>query len=177
MRSLFLIIIFVAIRLLIILLAILLGYYLVRKVVEPYVLHPNCLTDTNSCAYLTLWKYENSFIAQAFPSGLFMWFNGTRLYVYGEDHGTCSDPNYESVNVITISGTNQRAVYHRLNYECITTATQVIQYYTGILKVNPVTIYIRGSSNLPAVSLNVFDIFQRLVDDGIVSINNIKSGN
>jgi hypothetical protein len=124
---------------------------------------------------MTIYKYNNSFIAQVFPSELFMWFNGTRLYVYGQAPGECDDKvNYEPVDVINISGTDSNAVYIRQNYECITKAAAVIQYYISVLKAEPVTIYIRGSSKTQTAFLNVFDLFQRLVDEGIVSVTNIK---
>lgn len=173
--SVFLIFIFVVIRITIIALAVLLGYKFGKSIIEPQILRPECLTDTNNCASLAIHKYKNSFIAQVFPSGIFIWFNGTRLYVYGSAPGVCElKDQFEPADVIDITGTNDNAIYSRQNYQCISKAATIINYYETVLNVKPITIYIRGSSPTKAANLNVFDIFQRLVDEGIISINNIK---
>lgn len=176
--SLFLIFIFTTVRILVLILAIILGYYFVNKIIEPHVLKPECLTDTNSCASMTIWKYKNSFVAQVFPSELYIFFNGARLYVYGQAPGTCTETSesneYVPVDVITINGTDDNPIYSRQNYECINNVESVVNYYTRVLNVSPITIYIRGSLDTKSANLNVFDLFQRLVDEKIISVNNIK---
>lgn len=172
-RLMLLTIAFVLVRIGIIALALLFGYLLASKIVEPYALKPVCLTDTNSCAYLVLYKLDNSFFAQVFPSGLYMWLNGSRLYVYGQAPGTCSDTkHYEVVDRIDITGTDEDTIYTRQNPECITRSSAIETYYIQ-QGVKPQTIYIRGISPTQTANLNVFEIFQRLIDLGYVSVANL----
>lgn len=166
---------FFVVRLLVIVLALYVAYIVTKRVIEPYVLRPTCLTNTNSCAYITMYKYHNSFVGQAFPSGIWLWFNGKKLYVYGQAPGICEHSDYyDPVDVIEVSGTNLETVYSRKNYECITKITDVVTYYQAVLKaVDPVTVYIRSGAVSDSININVFDIFEQLINQGIISVENI----
>ena len=170
--SVFPILAFIVVRVGVMALALAFGYLLVSRVVEPYALKPACLTDTNSCAYMILYKIDNSFFAQVFPSGLYLWLNGSRLYVYGQAPGTCIDTvNYEVVDRIDITGTNEDPIFTRQNAECVTRSTGIRAYYAG--KVQPQTIYLRGASPTQTANLNVFELMMRLIELGYVSVPNL----
>jgi len=165
--------IFIFTRTLFLILALTLAYLFVTKIIKPKVLYPNCLTDTNACAYLNIYKYKNSFLAQVFPSEIWIWFNGHQLYVYGQTPIFCTNKNdYEPANVIQITGTNLDIKYQMMKYECITKLRGVMDYYISSLNVEPSVVYLR--SDKAGNNMNVFDIFTQLVNSKIVSVENIR---
>lgn len=162
------IIIFIAARLLVIILALFLAYLFAQRVIEPYVFRPNCLTQTNSCVSATVYKYKNSFLAQIFPSEIWVWFNGKVLYVYGQAPGNCTNQEtFEVVDAIQISKNPQGKIeYRRGNYECIVKVDAVFNYYKNTLKSSPQTVYFRTDKSNP----NIITLFSKFIQDGIVTI-------
>jgi hypothetical protein len=121
---------------------------------------------------MVMYKLENSFFAQVFPSGLYLFLNGSCLYVYGQAPGSCTDSdNYEVVDRIDITGTNDSPIFTRQNYECVTKATAIQAWYAHQTK--PQTIYLRGSSPTQTANLNVFELMMRLIDFGYISVANL----
>jgi len=166
---------FVVTRLGIVFVGLIIAYFFISRIVNPYVLKPTCLTDTNSCAYMIIYKWKNSFFAQVFPSGLYIWLNGSRLYVYGQspNGAQCTNnTNYEVADRIDISGTNQSPIFTRQNYQCITRSGSIEAYYKK--QVQPQTIYLRGISPTQTVNLNVFELMSRLIDMGYISVSNLS---
>jgi hypothetical protein len=163
-------IIFVIVRIIVIFIAIYIAYYFVNKIINPYILAPNCLTNTNSCTYLKLQKYKNSFLALVMPSEIWIWFNGATLYIFNESPGFC-EGNYEPVDNIRIVQNNGVTQYQRGNYQCIIQLPQIATYYTNILKSEIQTIYIKADISNP----NIISIFSQLIDKGIISVNNISA--
>lgn len=166
---------FIITRLGIIIVGLSIAYFFISRVVNPYILKPTCLTDTNSCVYMTIYKWKNSFFAQVFPSGLYLWLNGSRLYVYGQapNGAQCTNnTNYEVADRIDISGTNQSPIFTRQNYSCITRSSAIEAYYRK--QVDPQTIYLRGVSPTQTANLNVFELITRLADMGYISVPNLS---
>jgi hypothetical protein len=165
---------FILVRLGIVIVGLAIAYLFISRIVNPYILKPACLTETNSCAYMVIYKLKNSFFAQVFPSGIYLWLNGSRLYVYGQapNGAQCTNnSNYEVADRIDISGTNQSPIFTRQNYSCITKSSAIEAYYGK--RTSPQTIYLRGISPTQTANLNVFELVTRLIDMGYISVPNL----
>lgn len=161
------------VRLIIIIIALLLAYFFVTKFISSKIFEPLCLVNSNSCAQLTIYKYKNSFVGIVIKNGIYIWFDGKQLYVYGQAPGECTDQSdYEPVDVFQITGSNKNTTYTRGNYQCITKINNIINYYIAILKVSPKNIYLKIKKQTG--NYNIFDIFESLIEQGIVSVDNIQ---
>jgi len=148
---------FVVTRLIVLLTAAFLGYITATKLVSPVILKPMCLVDSNSCTRVDLYAYKNSFIGTIYPSGIVLWYNGAKLYIYGQAPGMCSKG--QAVDVLDV----QNNKFIRNNYECITDSDSVFNYYQNILKVNKTSIYLQNVSN-------ALEVFQQIVDEKIIIV-------
>lgn len=135
---------YIIIRLLILGLAVFLSYILVQKVINPKVFKKTCLTSTDKCLFMDIYKYKNSFLAQIYPSALWVWFNGGNIYIYGEAPGDCQDRvNYEPVFSITPDFSGDDPIYTFNPNECITKLDTVKDYYETQYKVKKERIYFK----------------------------------
>jgi hypothetical protein len=103
-------------------------------------------------------------IAHAIPTGYWIWYNGTYVYVFGEPAGKlCSqDSNYEPAYVID-PGKNEL-----LGYECVMHLDDIMTYYTD-----------QGAEkryvfkHIPKEewdSFNVYDMMNVLIDNDVIYI-------
>lgn len=116
---------FITTRVLVILLGILTGYVLYNSFVKPKVLEPLCLVGTNGCVRIGYYQHENSALAHMRNTGIWIWFNGYKAYVYGQPVGQiCNDPDkYEAAYAInTRSGLKE-------GYECVKSLSELLNYY------------------------------------------------
>jgi hypothetical protein len=119
------------------------GYLIVNQIIQPD-LNKLCLTDTNGCFYLKMYKYKNSFIAQESTTGLWIWFNGLYLYVYGIAPGNCRQKqNYEPVFKMEIDTSKGFPQFFTDRIQCVTKREQVLDYYKTVYKVKEQIVYIR----------------------------------
>jgi hypothetical protein len=147
-------------------LAIFIGYLFVSKYIEPTIFYENCLTDTNNCSVTEMYRYNNTFIAHEQISDLWFWYNGKNLYIYGQAAGTCTDPNYEVVNVCSLSIQNSTIQFNFLPNECVTKIDQILSDYKKQFNVQQEIFYTRKSQNVE----NIFSIVQQLYDNNIFKI-------
>lgn len=158
-------IIFIISRVVIVALAIYLAYLLVVKVIQPKFLDKNCITNTNDCFYMDIWKYENSFVAEIYPTSLFIWFNGQNLYIYGIAPGVCQDKdNYEPVFSFAVDTSKGYPVFTSNPNLCIEKLDQILNYYQNNLKAEKKRIYLQADSP----TNNVFDILNLLYNKKII---------
>lgn len=140
-----------AIRIAVIIVAVCTAIVLYSYVINPYVLQPLCLINSNSCARMSYYKYNNSALAKMDNSGLWLWFNGDRAYVYGQPVGQlCSDPStYEAAYAInTQNGLKE-------GYTCVKTLSSVIDFYKSkgvalehlVVKADPKTFDVYSALN------------------------------
>jgi hypothetical protein len=157
---------YIILRVAILIMAIAVAYYLVTSVITPNILEPTCLINTDGCLYLDIYKYKNSFLAQFFPSALWIWFDGMNVYVYGYAPGTCQDSkNYEPVFSITPDFTQNPPQYTLNPNMCLTKLNQVKDYYENNLKVNKNRIFYHSEK----VFMNVYDLITLLHKKKIIS--------
>ena len=159
-------------RILLVILAIWLAYYLVTKYIQPKVLEPNCLTNTNGCLNVNLWKDKNSFLAQILPMNQFAWFDGSLIYIYNQSPGTCENPDqYSPVVVIKPTLSQGVLTFQRKPDECIPNVATVSKSYVNIpaLKDNNISLYYRSKGGV----LSMIDVFQQLANDGYISTSGI----
>lgn len=116
---------FVVIRLFVIVLAIATGIVLFSYVFRPYVLVPTCLVDTVSCVRVGYYSFKNSALAHMRNTGIWIWYNGFKAFVYGQIVGElCKDKEKFSpaYAINTTTGLKE-------GYECITPLETLISYY------------------------------------------------
>lgn len=158
-------IIFLITRIIIVVIALVLAYLLVSKVIQPKFLDKNCITNTNNCFYLDIWKYKNSFVAEIYPTSLYIWFNGQNLYIYGIAPGVCQDKeNYEPVFSFTVDTSKGYPVYTANPNICVEKLTNILDYYKNNLNSDKKRIYLQAESP----TNNVFDILNLLYNKKII---------
>lgn len=96
------VIVYFLLRLIVIGLGLFLAYLIVQKLIEPDVLDAMCITNAQSCINLKMWRWQNTFLAQEAVSQVWFWFNGSRLYLWGQASGTC-DTGYVPATMFPIS--------------------------------------------------------------------------
>lgn len=159
-------IIYIVIRILIASIALFLAYYLVSNLIKPKVLDELCLTNANNCFYLDIYKYENSFVAQESTTGLWMWYNGSSLYVYGIAPGDCKNPDeFEPVFKIQVDTSSGKPQYISDIIECASRLDTVISYYKTQFKVNKQRIYFKTENNF----YTVYDIFNMMFEKKFIA--------
>jgi hypothetical protein len=88
-------------RLIVIGLGLFLAYTLVQLLIKPDVLDEMCITNAQSCINLKMWRWQNTFLAQEAVSQVWFWYNGSRLYIWGQASGTC-DTGYVPATMFPI---------------------------------------------------------------------------
>lgn len=123
-----------------------LGYLFYKYVVRTTILEPNCLIDTNTCVKIAYWSYGDSVLFHMEPSGYWVWYNGTDLYLYDsisnsesctqslsdcEDGQNCRNvtfsPAYKIPKVPFVYSTE--STYENV---CIENVDQLIEYYESL---------------------------------------------
>ena len=148
-------------RTFVILLAIATAYVIYRGIIDPHILNPLCLTDSNNCVQLSYYKYNNSILVNMQPTGFWVWYNGNKAFLYGQNTGNvCNDPNFETAYVIDKSGVTN-------GYECINKLDLVKNYYSS--RGEQQFVYIRTETNVN--NFNVYDVLNYFNDKNIIKIN------
>jgi hypothetical protein len=119
---------------------------------------------------MNIYQYENTFVAQEKISQVWFWFNGTRLYIYGQAPGECQDSNYQPVNVFTIQKDSTGEVgFTPYANECVSKLETVVDYYKNTLKCDLGTIYIK-KYDTSSYQTNLYEIVKAMLDNNIFQI-------
>lgn len=156
---------YILLRLIIAAAAIFVSYIVVTKVVEPKFLRKNCLTESNKCYYIDVYKYKNSFVAQESTTGLWFWFNGLNLYVYGIAPGVCREAEYEPVFKITIDTSTGQPQFTSDEIECATKLTEVIDWYTNVQSIKSRRFYFYSENQF----FTIYDIIRTMFDKKLMA--------
>jgi hypothetical protein len=100
--------------------------YVIRQYwINPKVLTPVCLIDSDRCVRLEYFRRKNTALVYVFPSNWVLWFNGEKFYVYqvGNTGRTCTDPNFQPA--FEIRPRNRKVD----EYTCIRNLKSVQEYY------------------------------------------------
>jgi len=153
---------YIVIRITVIIIAICTAYVLYQYVVKPLILEPLCLVNSNSCVRMTYYAFENSALIQIQNTGLWVWFNGDRAFVYGQPVGQiCKDPQkYQAAySINTRTGLKE-------GYKCVVTLQEVLNFYKSK--------GVRSSNLIKKANYNSFDIYAmlNLLDsEGIINLS------
>ena len=150
-----------ATRIFVILLGILTAIVVYWYLVQPYILEPLCLVNSNSCARIGYYRYNNSALMEMKNSGLYVWYNGDKAFVYGQPVGQICDKNYEAAYAVnTHTGLKE-------GYACVMLLKDVIKFYTdkGIKMENTVV----------KANVEEFDVYALLNYASSIGIINLQS--
>ena len=152
------------VRIWVIILAVVVAYVIYQKIVEPKILQPYCLINTNTCLRIRYRRYKNSVLVHMQPTGFWVWFDGKDVLIYGEPTGRlCMDDKYDTVYVYDVS------VNKVIGYRCAKKISEVQQFYDS--KKAPVEyLYQRHFKS----NFDVYDLINFLADRGIINLNIAK---
>lgn len=150
------------IRIMLLVLGAYIGYLIVNYFITPSILYPRCFTDTNDCSQINLYLYQNTFLAQEKISQVWFWYNGFKLYVYGQAPEICKT-DYQAVNVFTISKQGNTLTFTPFPNECISEIDTIVDYYSNLTTFK--TFYVRRRD---ASEINtIFNIINDMYLNGI----------
>lgn len=146
-------------RILLVILAFCTGVVLCYYIIKPYILEPLCLVNSNSCAKITYYKYNNSVLMKMGASGTWIWYNGDRIYVYGQPVGQICEKPYEAA--YTINPQNGL----KEGFKCVKSLTDVLNFYKNN-KVKETTLLKRADVN----NFDVYAAMSLLNNEGIINL-------
>lgn len=152
-------------RFLVLFLAALTAFALYGYVVDPFILRPLCLTDTNGCIRLGYYSYKNSVLIHVRRTGIWVWFNGFRIFVFGQPVGRiCENPDkYEAAYAINAeTGVKE-------GYECVQSLQSLIDFYTK----NSSMEFVHTRVNDPN-TFNVYDVINLMSSKKIINLPSIN---
>lgn len=144
-------------RLLVIIVAILSAYIFYVFIVKPFFLVKTCLIDTDMCLRLEYFRYKDTVLLHAQPTGYWVWFDGKNIMIYGEPTGRVCDTTSEPVYMYDTKANKISG------YACVKTLTEVQKFYKNI---KPEFIYVHD----PDINYNVYDLINMLVKRKIISL-------
>ena len=163
-------ILFIIFRLSAVILGLYIGYLIVQKILQPNVLDEMCLTKTENCSQMEAYRWENTIIAKEEVSQIWFWYNGDKLYVYGQAAGTCPDQNeikYSPVSVFSMSRDETGQVnFSQLQNECIPNVQNIIDLYRNEKKAEKTNLFLYRSD--PNQINSIFSIVKNLLDNNII---------
>lgn len=163
-------ILFIIFRLSAVILGLYIGYLIVQKILQPNVLDEMCLTKTENCSQMEAYRWENTIIAKEEVSQIWFWYNGDKLYVYGQAAGTCPDQNeikYSPVSVFSMSRDDTGQVnFSQLQNECIPNVQNIIDLYRNEKKAEKTNLFLYRSD--PNQINSIFSIVKNLLDNNII---------
>lgn len=144
----------------IIIIAILTGFCMYSYILRPLMLEPMCLINTNSCLRLGYYKYNNSALMNMGNNGIWLWFNGSDIYIYGQNVGQlCEDPSkYQTAYKI------EGSTGIKKGYECVMTLENVLSFYKK--KNVPLQYVVKKIDNFN--TFNVYDVMNIMQNEKII---------
>jgi hypothetical protein len=153
---------YIAIRFAVILVAICTAFFVYKYIVKPLILEPLCLVNSNSCVRMTYYAFENSALVQMQNTGLWVWFNGDRAFVYGQPVGQiCKEPDkYQAAySINTRTGLKE-------GYRCVVTLKEVLDFYKSK--------GVKSNNLIKKANYTSFDIYamlNMLDSEGIINLS------
>ena len=154
-----------AIRIWVIVVALFTALVFVVFILKPLVFEPMCLLNSNSCLEIEYWTLQNSVIAHAIPTGYWIWFNGSNVYVFGEPTGQICPPENQKFEPAYVVDLQKNEI---LGYECVMHIEDILTYYQE-----------QGSEkryvfeHIPKEewdTFNIYDMINVLVDHNVIYI-------
>jgi hypothetical protein len=159
------------------LLAVVIGFYIGYLLAIRFkpVLGQLCLSNTDDCMTIQLYRYKNTFLARDDVSQIWFWYNGENLFVYGQVPGICTtvnDQQYYPVNVFKMGFDNDKKLvtFSTLPNRCIDSTSSLINYYKNNLKIPLESFIIKRSST--TASTTVYQIVQALYNAKVFTFAN-----
>jgi hypothetical protein len=123
------------------------------------------LVNSNACARLAYYSYNNSALVHVRNTDTWLWFNGDKAFVYGQPVGQiCKDPKKYSpaYSINTKTGLQE-------GYKCVLSLDEVVKFYTdkGVKMEYLVT---KATKNF-----DVYSALNFLDDKGVIDLK--SSGN
>jgi hypothetical protein len=148
-------------RSLTVIIGILTAFFGYLYLIKPLLLEPLCLIGSNQCINMEYYNYNNSALVNMKNSGLWVWYNGDKAFIYGQPVGQlCQDPkNYTSAYTInTRTGLKE-------GYQCVISLEKVLDFYTS-KNIKPKFITKRTDKNF-----DVYDALNILNNERIINLN------
>lgn len=147
------------IRIWVVIIAVIFGFSLYVFIFRP-ILKRLCILDTNKCLWVEYQQYQNSVLAHTQPYGIWIWYDGQNVLVYGLPTGRqCEDAGFESAYVIDIT-TNKL-----VGWSCARSMDEVQRFYNE--KKCPIQYFFKRE--LPS-NFDVYDFINLLSDERIISL-------
>ncbi len=154
---------FIAIRTGVIFLAIITAFVIYYYIARPIILEPLCMVNSNSCVRIAYYSYNNSALIHMRNTGIWIWYNGDKAYIYGQPVGQlCKDPKkYQAAYAInTRNGLKE-------GYDCVMILDDVIDFY----KSKKVSMKYLLKSIGDNSKFNVYDVLNLLSDEGVINLH------
>lgn len=129
------IILFYIIRFLCVAFALILGYIIIQKIIEPNITEKLCLTNPQNCSEIEIYRYNNTFIAKEKISQIWVWYNGINLFVYGQAVASCvaqAGITFEPVTVFSMEDKGDGDIeFTQYPNQCIPSWSYILSNYMG----------------------------------------------
>jgi hypothetical protein len=149
-----------------VILALYLAYIVVYKVLGPNVAEKMCLSKTKNCSQLNIYRNQNTFIAQESISQIWMWYNGQKLFVYGQAGGNCESQGGMSFVPVTVFqlSSGDEINFTQFPNECIPNYDNIIKSYViEGSKEETIFLYRKDPNELNTI----FNVVKNMVDNKI----------
>lgn len=143
--------------------AFLTSFFVFYNFIIPTILQPGCFVDSNACVRLSYYSYDNSVLVQIRDSGLWIWYNGDKVFVFGQPVGQlCENPDkYESAYVVNIHSGKKEG------YKCVMNLDSVKDYYIskGVKKMNLIK-YVGKNRD----EFDIYALINYLAQKGVINV-------
>ena len=179
----------IILRIFLVVLAILLGSLLYTKVIDPLILQNLCLTNSNNCLRIAYWNHKNSVLFHMEPVGYWVWFNGTKAFVYDVINGEVCKAGADGTIFSPVFPVEPVPKAKPQNWECIKNVDSLIDLYENkfgakkqfiwknIKPTKKTTTNMNGKKVTETVKgpvdLSVYDILNIFARKNIINLQNI----
>jgi len=164
------VILFYIIRFSAVFLALYLAYLVVNNILDPNVAQKMCLSNTGKCSQVDIYRYQGTFIAQENISQIWFWYNGEKLFVYGQAGGQCESKggiNFVPVSVFQLSEDANEINFTQYPNECIPNYDNIISSYVNQgSKKETIFLYRKDPTELNTI----FSVIKNMIDNKIFVI-------
>lgn len=169
-KKIFNIILFYIVRLSLVSLAIYISYLIVINQFKPKITQELCLTDSQNCSQIEIYRLGSSFIAKEQISEIWFWYNGIYLFVYGQAGGTCETQNnvsFSPVSTFKLSLNNGDINFQQYANQCIPTYFDIINnYVTNGSKKETILLYRKDPTEINSI----FNVIKNMYNNKIFSL-------